>query len=74
VRCCGSNVVRLEVVHPAGPEPATATTTVTISQQGPPGTVNPGDTKCYQYWYRDPVLSPCDTSFNFSNGYGITWT
>jgi hypothetical protein len=73
IRCCGQNVVRLEVVLPPPPEPATATLSVTITEAGPPGTVNPGDTKCYQYWYRDPAGSPCGTGFNLSNAYSVLW-
>ena len=74
VRCCGQNVVRLEVVVPPMPQPATATLSVTITNTGPSGTVNPGDKKCYQYWYRDPGSSPCGSNFNLSNAYTVTWS
>lgn len=73
IRCCGQNVVRLEVVVPPPPQPATASTTVVISQHAPPGTVNAGDTKCYQHWYRNPGSSPCGTNFNLSNAVQATW-
>jgi len=33
---------------------------------------NPGDTKNYQYWFRDPQ-NPCGGEFNFSNGWVLTW-
>ena len=38
------------------------------------GGVNAGDTKRYQLWYRDSGGSPCDSEFNLTNGYEITWT
>lgn len=73
LRCCGQNVVRIQVVVPPGPEPATASTSVSIANHAPPGTLNPGDTKCYQHWYRNPGSSPCGLNFNLSNGYSVTW-
>jgi hypothetical protein len=66
--------VRLEIVSPSSPEPATVDLTVTVTNQGPSGTVNPGDKKCYQYWYRDPGGSPCGSNFNFSNAVSVTWS
>lgn len=74
IRCCGQSVVRLEIVVPPTPQPSTATLTVTVTGQGPAGTVNPGDKKCYQYWYRDPGGSPCGSNFNLSNAYTVTWS
>jgi hypothetical protein len=74
IRCCGQNVVRLQVVVPPPPQPSTATLSVTITNTGPAGTVNPGDNKCYQYWYRDPGSSPCGSNFNLSNAVSITWS
>jgi hypothetical protein len=73
IRCCGQNVVRIQVVVPSAPEPATAQMTETATTNGPAGTVQPGDKKCYQYWYRDPALSPCGSNFNLSNAVSITW-
>jgi hypothetical protein len=65
--------VRLEVINPpAGPEPVIVISTVAIASHAPGGTVNPGDTKCYQYWYRDPG-GPCGSNFNLSNAMTITW-
>ena len=68
LRCAGGNVVRLEVRF-AG-NAGTAATTVAI---GATGGVSAGDVRRYQWWYRDPVLSPCGTGFNFSNGLEVTW-
>jgi len=73
IRCCGSNVVRIQVVIPPLPQPSTAETSVAITGQGPTGTIQPGETKCYQYWYRDPGGSPCGAYFNLSNGLQVTW-
>jgi len=46
-----------------------ASTSVSISQVG---VVGPGDTRYYQYWYRDP-LGPCSNQFNLTNGWQVTW-
>ena len=34
-----------------------------------------GDTRCYQWWYRDPGASnPCQSDFfNLSNAVSVTW-
>ena len=75
IRCCGMNVIRLEVTVPPGPEPATATMSVNINGMFP-GTINPGDKKCYQFWYRDPGMgNPCGGgNFNLSNAVSVTWS
>jgi hypothetical protein len=67
IRCCGGNVVRVELINPpVGPEPVSVTTTVTFTP-APPGTK-----RCYQYWYRDPG-GPCGANFNLSNAVTVTW-
>ncbi len=69
LRCCGSNVVRLEVVVPDSA--GTASSTDSISGEG--GVV-PGDTRCYQFWYRDPSGGgACGAGFNLSNSYKLGW-
>ena len=74
IRCCGQNVIRLQVVDPPGPaEPTSASTTISIANHAPPGTVSPGATKCYQHWYRNPGSSPCGSNFNLSSSVTVTW-
>lgn len=68
LRCCGGNVVRLQVVVPDAN--GNAATSVNISAGGG---VSAGDTRCYQYWYRDPSGSPCGAGFNLSNANQIDW-
>jgi hypothetical protein len=68
LRCCGEGVVRLQVVSPNANGDA-----VTSVNLGLTGGVSPGDDKCYQFWYRDPVASPCGANFNLSNSYGVNW-
>ena len=69
IRCCGTNVIRLEIVPGAG---GSAETTSAISQH-PQQMLSAGDTKCYQFWYRDPVGGPCGSTFNLSNALEVTW-
>jgi endonuclease I len=33
----------------------------------------PGETRYYQWWYRDTSAIPCGTPFNLSNGLAVTW-
>ena len=37
------------------------------------GGIVPGQSVCYQTWYRNPTGSPCGNLFNTSNGYVIHW-
>jgi hypothetical protein len=68
LRCAGMNVVRLQVL--SADSNGDAQTSVEISTSGG---VSPGDTRYYQFWYRDPALSTCGFLFNLSNGYSINW-
>jgi hypothetical protein len=71
LRCAGGGVRRLEVRFANSGNAFTTTTTISISTAG---VVYAGDTKRYQYWYRDSGTSPCNSLFNLSNGYQITWS
>jgi hypothetical protein len=73
IRCCGVQVIRLEIVLPTGSQPATAHSSVVVSGELPPGSLSPGDSRCYQHWYRDPSGTPCGNGFNLSNAIVTTW-
>jgi hypothetical protein len=68
LRCVGGRVKRLQVNFSTFGE---STSTVSIATKGE---VIVGDTKYYQYWYRDPNVWICDNGFNTTNGYKVTWT
>ena len=68
LRCAGQSVVRLEIVAADGGGAASSAGAIAAS-----GGVSPGQTRRYQWWYRDPVLTVCGTGFNLSNGLRITW-
>lgn len=69
LRCAGGGVVRLQV---ATADAAGGTqSTVNISQLGG---ASPGQTKFYQFWYRDPIGAPCNGGFNLTNGIQVHWT
>ena len=71
LRCAGGSVRRLEVQFANTANSFTTTTTISISTAG---AVSAGQTKRYQYWYRDSGTSPCSSLFNLTNGYEITWS
>ena len=62
-------MIRLEVSTANGTGGALSTVPI-----GPVGLVVPGETKYYQYWYRDPISSPCGALFNLTNGLQVAWT
>jgi hypothetical protein len=78
LRCCGNGVVRIGTYSPSGNTTNTATGNL-IGGVGPPisthpgnGSLMPGDSRCYQWWYRDPP-GPCGFGFNLSNSVLVTW-
>ena len=68
LRCAGDNVVRLQL-RTANFLGITSTTIPLAATGG----VSAGQTRRYQWWFRDPGISPCGTEFNLSNGVQITW-
>ncbi len=68
LRCVGGGVLRLETA--AADSDGFALSTAALSAAGG---VQPGDVRRYQWWYRDPVGSPCGSGFNLSNGLEVTW-
>ena len=74
LRCAGGNIRRLQIRVAGGAasaNPGGSSTTVNIAVAG---AVSPGDTRRYQWWYRNPAPgAPCGTNFNLSNGYEVVW-
>jgi len=68
LRCAGGGVIRLQVRFPDSN--GNAQTSLAIAEKG---NCSAGDVKRYQNWYRDPILSPCGSLFNLTNGYEISW-
>ncbi len=68
LRCAGGGIIRLEARQSSA---GTSRTTTSIANKG---RVSAGDTKTYQYFYRDTSASPCSSLFNLSNGYELTWS
>jgi hypothetical protein len=71
LRCAGGGVRRLEVTFANAGNDLTTSTSVSIATEGD---VSAGQTRHYQYWYRDSNGSPCGSGFNLSNAYEVTWT
>lgn len=68
ILCMGNPTERLEVIFLS----ATGTG-VSVESVVSNGNVSPGQTRYYQFWYRDPQLSPCGTGSNFTNGVTVDW-
>jgi hypothetical protein len=71
LRCAGGAVRRLQVRFANSGNGFTTQTSISVSTDG---AVSAGQTKRYQYWYRDSGTSPCSSLFNLSNGYEIIWS
>jgi len=70
LRCAGGSVVRLEVQFANSGNGFTTESTISIATKGG---VSAGQTKRYQFWYRDTGSSPCGSLFNLSSGYELVW-
>ena len=68
LRCAGGSVIRLEVRMADGT--GFSGTTIDIVSKGG---VSSGDVKRYQCWYRDPVSTPCGSTFNLTNGVQVVF-
>lgn len=67
--CVGAPTERLQIAFTDAAGAATSTSSITTE-----GHVSPGDTRVYQYWFRDPGgVSPCGTGSNFTNALEISW-
>ena len=71
LRCAGGGVVRLEVGFANAANQFSVSSTNDIAAKGG---ATAGETKLYQFWYRDSGGSPCGTGFNLSNGYEVIWS
>lgn len=69
LRCAGGSVTRLEVVIAGFLGDANTAQSVTAGRG-----INPGETRYYQWWYRDSAPLPCGAPFNLSNALEVTWT
>ncbi len=68
VLCAGNPTVRLEVIR-LDADGAGATQGSIVTD----GAVQPGQSRVYQFWYRDPALSPCGSGSNFTNAVSVDW-
>lgn len=82
LRCCGGSVLRIGTYMAANQVADTASGAL-IGGFGPPISQHPGnaslqagDVRCYQYWFRDPGAgNPCPgTAFNLSRSQQVFWS
>ena len=69
IQCTGGGLIRIQP-RPTNSGGSASTTIGIAAKTG----VSPGETKYYQWWFRDPGGSPCGDEGNTSNGYMITWS
>lgn len=67
LRCVQTNIQRLGVVFVDGAGVATSVGSISVL-----GSVSSGETKNYQFWYRD-VGGPCAGDFNTSHALSVDW-
>jgi len=65
--CAGMGIVRLQVI--VTDAFGNASSTISLSDRGGVGA---GETKTYQYWFRDP-MGPCGQNFNTTSGLEVPW-
>ncbi len=74
IRCAGGNLKRLKVKFNDNNGDADSLPTVISVRSAMLGDVlSGGDTRYYQWWFRDTAGSPCGNESNTSNGLQITW-
>jgi FG-GAP repeat protein len=66
--CVSEETFRLEVI--GLDENGAGSSSVEISDRGE---CFAGDTRVYQFWYRDPVTSPCGSGSNLSGAVQVQW-
>lgn len=68
LQCVGGNVLLLQNMF-ANSQGNAASSIALAATAG----LSAGDTKRYQWWFRDPGASPCGTGFNTSNALEVIW-